>query len=73
MIDALETIKENVDDVLDVAMDRVGYAACKIYESRCVLPPGPWRSPGDCSNKELQELNQLLRDFAKNVKEAIDY
>merc|ERR1712117_429334 len=27
---------------------------------------------GDCSNVEIQELNQLLRDFAKNVKEAID-
>jgi len=73
MLDAAETIKENVDDVLEVAMDRVGYAAYKIYRSRCLQGPGPWSSPGDCSNGKLQELNQLLRDFAKNVKEAIDY
>ena len=66
MIDALETIKENVDDVLDVAMDRVGYTAYKIYKTRCLQTLS-------CSNGELQELTQLLRDFAKNIKDAINY
>ena len=30
MLDAIETIKNNVDDVLDAAMDRVGYTAYKM-------------------------------------------
>jgi len=68
MLDAIETIKNNVDDVLDAAMDRVGYTAYKmIYNtSRCLHRP-------KCSNGELQELTKLLQDFAKKVKDAIDY
>jgi len=66
MLDAIETVKDNVDDVLDAAMDRVGYTVYKMYKSRCLQRPS-------CSDEELRELNQLLQDFAKNVEEAIDY
>ena len=66
MLEAIETIKENVDDVLDVAMDKVGYTAYKIYKTECFQTLS-------CSNGELQELTQLLRDFAKNIKDAINY
>jgi len=66
MLDAIETIKDNVDDVLDAAMDRVGYTVYKMYNSRCLQRPS-------CSDGELQELNQLLQDFTTNVEEAIDY
>ena len=66
MLDAFKTIKENVDDVFDVAVDRVGYTAYKIYKTRCLQTLS-------CSNGELQKLTQLLQDFAKNVKDAIDY
>ena len=66
MLDAIETIKDNVEDVLDAAMDRVGYTVYKMYNRRCLQRLS-------CSNGELQELNQLLRDFTKNVEEAIDY
>ena len=66
MLDAFKIIKENVDDVFDVAVDRVGYTAYKIYKTECFQTLS-------CSNGELQELTQLLRDFAKNVEDAIDY
>ena len=70
MLDAIETSKNNVVDVLDAAMDRVGYTAYKIFNLRCIGILGPWR---DCSNGEVQELTQLVRDFANNLEDAIDY
>ena len=65
LLEAFETIKNNFDDVLDAAWDRVGYTVSKLYNSRCL-------KRRSCSNGELRELNQLFQDFAKNVEDAIN-